>query len=127
MYINSNCNYLVYYRFLIKMYIFSFISSLLIPILYELKFDDYQIVIIYLTFILWYFNILSLDKILIFLALLYIMYENGIIHNLQQKLNDKYYEYVKNIHENTGMILAEFKSSNKQININAFDKNFDNL
>lgn len=107
-----NCNYINnIYKLYLKLYIFYFISVFLLSILYEFKIDEYQIFLIYGIFILWYFNIIGLDKILIFGLLIYLMYENGIIYKLQQKINDKYIDYVKSVHENTGVILAEFSST----------------
>ena len=92
-------------------YCFYFLSTLLICILSELKIQESHIFLIYMTFVLWYFNIISLDKLLISIVLGYFLYENGIIHSIQQKLNNKYIEYVKSVHDNTGVILAEFSAS----------------
>lgn len=112
----NNYNYFLLYKNIMKFYCFYFFSTLLLCILNELKIQESYIFLIYLTFVLWYFNIVSFDKLLIFAILGYFLYENGIIHSIEQKINDKYIEYVRSVHENTGLILAEFNASQSSIN-----------
>lgn len=122
-----NYNLQLFYKNMMKVYVFYFLSTSLLLVLYELNIEESYIFFIYITFILWYFNIISLEKILLLSILGYFLYENGVIHSIQQKLNNKYIEYVKSVHENTGIILADFTASQASLkhDQDALNKNFD--
>lgn len=101
-----------YYGLALKIYTYLFISLFFEIIVATFNVDEMYSLLIYILFTLWYFNFISLNTILTVGLIIYLLYETGAIYKIEQKITDTYIKQVKNIHENTGFILAQFHSKN---------------
>jgi len=101
-----------YYALAAKLYIYLFLSLIFEVIIAAFDVNEVYSLPLYLLFTLWYFNFISLSTILTLGLVIYLLYETGAIYKIEKKLTDVYVKQVKNIHENTGIILAQFNSKN---------------
>lgn len=102
-----------YYALTVKLYIYLFLSLIFEMVIVASDINnEFYALLLYLLFTLWYFNFISLNTILTVGLIIYLLYETGAIYKIEQKITDAYIKQVKNIHENTGFILAQFHSKN---------------
>ena len=111
------------YKYIPSIWAFNMSTMLFLGVMFLFNIPDEYIMPLYIVYILRYFNIVSYTQIFMIGLILYIMYENKMLDKIYYLLNRKYINVIENIHHNTGIIIADFKNTQKDKD--AYFYNFD--
>lgn len=111
------------YNYIPSIWSFNMSTMFFFFVIFLFNVPDEYIMPLFLIYTLRYFNIISYTQIFMIGLILYIMYENKMLDKIYAILNKKYISVIENIHNNTGIIIADFKNNQqKYAHVYNFDK-----